>query len=150
MKQKKRIGLRNLLLIAVAVSAVGLLAANAANATNGYFAHGYSIKNKALAGAGVALPLDAMAVSTNPAGLTQVGDRLDIGLAIFSPSRDYTVSGEPSGLGFGLKTGTVESDSEYFFIPNIGWSKQLNDRTAFGIAVYGNGGMNTDYCCPVL
>ena len=38
-----------------------------AHATNGYFAHGYSIKNKALAGAGVALPLDSLSASTNPA-----------------------------------------------------------------------------------
>ena len=30
-------------------------------ATNGYFAHGYSIKNKALAGAGTAVPLDSIA-----------------------------------------------------------------------------------------
>ena len=28
---------------------------------------------------------------------------------------------------------------------HIGWSHQLNDRSAIGIAVYGNGGMNTDY-----
>ena len=46
MKQKKRIGLRSMLLVAASVTAVGLLAVNTANATNGYFAHGYSIKTK--------------------------------------------------------------------------------------------------------
>ena len=55
-------------------------------ATNGYFAHGYGTKNKALAGAGVALPQDAMIAATNPAGMVWVGERLDVGLAIFSPS----------------------------------------------------------------
>jgi len=36
-----------------------------ASATNGYFAHGTGIKNRALAGAGVAFPQDAMASATN-------------------------------------------------------------------------------------
>jgi long-chain fatty acid transport protein len=147
MKQKKLIGLRNLLLGSAAILVAGLLVANDANATNGYFAHGYSIKNKALAGAGVALPLDALGPATNPATLTEVGDRLDIGLAIFNPNRDYTVNGNPSGFEgtFGLTPGKVESDSKYFFIPSIGWSKKIDDNSAVGIAVYGNGGMNTDY-----
>ena len=55
MKQKKFTGLRNLLLGSAAVIAAGMLTAGDANATNGYFAHGYSIKNKGLAGVGVAL-----------------------------------------------------------------------------------------------
>jgi long-chain fatty acid transport protein len=46
--------------------------------------------------------------------------------------------------------GTVESDSDYFPIPNIGWSKQINENSAWGIAVYGNGGMNTDYNTPTF
>jgi long-chain fatty acid transport protein len=147
MKQKKRIGLRNLLLGSAAIMAAGLLVTNDANATNGYFGHGYSIKNKGMAGAGVAAPLDAMVPSTNPAGLTEVGNRFDLGLTVFSPRREYNVSRNPTSGPpfFELMEGTVESDSEYFFIPNLGYSYQLNNRTAFGIAVYGNGGMNTDY-----
>jgi long-chain fatty acid transport protein len=147
MKQKKRIGLRNLLLGSAAIMAAGLLVANDANATNGYFAHAYSIKNKGMAGAGVAAPLDAMVPSINPAGLTEIGNRLDLGLTFFSPRREYNIDGSPSGFPgtSPLAPGTVESDSEYFFIPSIGWSHQLNDRSAVGIAVYGNGGMNTDY-----
>ena len=118
-----------------------------ASATNGYFAHGYSIKTKALAGAGVALPLDALANSTNPAGMALVGDRLDFGLSFFNPNREYTVKGQPSGYPgtFGLAPGTVESDSEWFIIPAIGFNKMLNEKHALGVSVFGNGGMNTDY-----
>ena len=147
MKLKKFIGLRNLLLCSAAVMAAGLLAANDAHATNGYFSHAYSIKNKGMAGAGVAAPLDSMVPATNPAGLTEVGNRLDLGLVLFSPRREYNVSGTPSGFPntLPLVPGTVESDSEYFVVPNLGWSKQLDDRSAVGIALYGNGGMNTDY-----
>ena len=142
MKQKKLIGLRNLLLGAAAVTAVGFLAASDANATNGYFAHGYSIKNKGLAGAGVALPLDALGSATNPAVLTEVGDRIDLGLSVFSPRRSYNVVGNPTNPGdvpgcdpmtgqgcpYGLMPGNVDSDSEYFFIPSFGWNKMLNEN----------------------
>ncbi|MBF0174434.1 MAG: hypothetical protein HQL83_13450, partial [Magnetococcales bacterium] len=34
-------------------------------ASNGYFSHGYGTRNKALAGAGVALPEDAMGIAVN-------------------------------------------------------------------------------------
>ncbi|MGW8288432.1 MAG: OmpP1/FadL family transporter, partial [Desulfobulbales bacterium] len=141
MKQKKFMRLRNLLLGSAAVMAAGLLVANDANATNGYFSHAYSIKSKGMAGAGVAAPLDAMVPATNPAGLTEVGNRLDLGLVLFNPNREYTVD-QNGGM---LQQGTFESDSDYFIIPNIGWSKQLDNKAAIGIAMYGNGGMNTDY-----
>ena len=84
-------------LLAIAVS--GVLAAPVANATNGYFAHGYGTKEKGLAGAGAAYSQDSMAASTNPAGMAFVGDRMDIGAAIFSPSpRKYTSSGPASNF----------------------------------------------------
>jgi long-chain fatty acid transport protein len=137
--------MKKILLTAAALGlTVGFVAT--ASATNGYFSHAYSIKNKGMAGAGVAAPLDAMVVATNPAGLTEVGNRLDLGLSIFNPNREYTVEGNQSGAPFfGLMPGTVESDSKYFFIPNIGYSSQINENNAWGIAAYGNGGMNTDY-----
>jgi long-chain fatty acid transport protein len=115
-------------------------------ATNGYFAHGYSVKNKALAGAGVALPLDSLSASMNPAGMVFVGTRLDVGLTFFNPNREYTVQGNQSPFpAFGLTPGTVESDSDWFMIPALGFNKMLNDKNSLGISVFGNGGMNTDY-----
>lgn len=120
--------------------------AGIASATNGYFTHGYSIKNKALAGAGVALPLDSLAASMNPAGMVFVGTRIDVGLTVFNPNREYTIKGAQSPPpAFGLTPGTVESDSEWFLIPAFGFNKMLNDRNSLGISIFGNGGMNTDY-----
>ena len=118
-----------------------------ASATNGYFAHGYGTASKGLAGAGVALPQDAMAPATNPAGITRVGHRIDAGAALFMPWRDYSVAGFPSGAAgtFPLEPGSYESDSEYFLIPHFGYNRPLDEKSAFGIAVYGNGGMNTDW-----
>jgi long-chain fatty acid transport protein len=145
--------MKKLLITAAALGlTIGFVAT--ASATNGYFGHGYSIKEKGMAGAGVAVPTDAMGVSTNPATLTEVGNRFDLGLSIFSPKREYNVGGtasDPTGCTPGvncpisLASGTVESDKDYFYIPNMAYSSQINENSSWGIAVYGNGGMNTDY-----
>lgn len=118
-----------------------------AEATNGYLVHGVGTRAKAMAGAGVALPLDALAAGTNPAGLAWVGKRYDAGVALFSPRRQYTVVGSPSGFPgtFGLAPGTVDSDSESFLVPNFGGSWEVGERSTFGLAIFGQGGMNTDY-----
>ncbi len=128
-----------------------LLAATAtpAAATNGYFSHGYGVKYKALAGAGAALYLGPMAAATNPGAMAFVGKQYDLSLSIFNPSRRYTVTGDPSMVSgtFGLAPGTYESDSPVFYVPTISANWLLNDEEtmALGLAVYGNGGMNTDY-----
>ena len=118
-------------------------------ATNGYFAHGYSTNSNGLAGAGVALPQDAMASATNPAGLVYVDQSFDVGLAYFSPHRQYTVNGQGDIVNpppnFPLQPGTVESGSNDFYIPHFGVNWKLGNDQAIGLAIYGNGGMNTDY-----
>jgi long-chain fatty acid transport protein len=133
---------------ALAIVAAALFSApTSVRATNGYFSHGYGTKSKGMAGAGVALPQDALAPATNPAGVAFVGNRLDIGLSLFSPVRKYTVKGAPSGaLGtFGLTPGTVKSRRELFIVPSLGFARTLTPNSAWGVAVYGNGGMNTTY-----
>ncbi len=133
-------------LLAIAVSSV--IASPVVNATNGYFLHGVSTKEKGLAGAGAAFSQDAMASANNPAGMAFVGERFDVGLAVFSPSpRSYTVTGPITQAGFiNAEDGVeVESDSDFFYIPHIGYNWQIDDKTTVGLAVYGNGGMNTDY-----
>ena len=119
-----------------------------ANATNVYFSHGTGIKNRALAGAGVAFPQDAMTAATNPAGMAFVGNRFDIGLVLFSPSRGYSAGG--SGVNgnngaFTLGLGSENSGDDVFLIPSFGINYMLTERDAIGLSVYGNGGMNTTY-----
>ncbi len=138
---------RRLQAIALLAAAQMTVLAAVASATNGYLIHGIGTRSKALAGAGVALPEDALASAVNPAGLAFVGKHRDFGLALFSPHRQYTIEGAPSGFPgtFGLTPGTVKSDSEYFPVPNVGLSWELAGGSAFGLALYGQGGMNTDY-----
>ena len=133
-------------LLVIAVS--GLIASPVVNATNGYFAHGYSTKEKGLAGAGAAYSQDAMAAATNPAGMAFVGERMDIGAAFFSPSpRSYTVTGAPSPAGFinAAPDVEVESENDLFLIPHFARNWALDNDNTVGISIYGNGGMNTEY-----
>ncbi len=72
----------------LAIALLGTL--TVAQATNGYSPTGFGTANKGLGGAGVAMPQDALAGATNPAGMLYVGDRVDLGAAIFAPNRGFT------------------------------------------------------------
>jgi len=121
------------------------LVATPALATNGYFSHGYGTKNKALAGAGVALPQDALTVASNPAGLARVGSRLDVGAAVFAPHRSYQAAASGMGDFVNSDGSGVDSGRNLFLVPHFGYSRQLGDGNSIGLAVYGNGGMNSFY-----
>lgn len=113
----------------------------AAHATNGYFAHGYGVNAEGVAGVAIALPQDSLAAASNPAGIAWVGTRLDAGLNWFSPSRGADIQG--NGAGF---NGSYDGNGrKNFFIPEFGYARRLNDQLSVGVAVYGNGGMNTQY-----
>ncbi|WP_410209200.1 OmpP1/FadL family transporter [Aquirhabdus sp.] len=118
-----------------------VMTGTAAHATNGYFASGYGIKNDAVAGVGVALPQDALTIAVNPAGLTEVGHQLNIGLDIFAPERSSSIQGN----AFGPNAEFNGDRTKLFYIPNVGYSHSIDPNVTLGVAVYGNGGMNTDY-----
>ena len=122
-----------------------------------------------IAASGTAFSQDSMAAATNPAGMAFVGERMDLGLQLFSPSsRGYTVTGappapvgspvfdafgvcqfpHPSGAcapPFSVDPGSVESENDFFLIPHFAYNWQLNDGSTAGVSIYGNGGMNTEY-----
>jgi long-chain fatty acid transport protein len=70
-----------------------LLLVTPLSATDGYFSTGYGLIQQGQGGAGIALPQDALAAATNPAGIVFVGNRFDIGLTLFRPIRDATIAG---------------------------------------------------------
>jgi len=131
--------------IAVSLLAAGLMASPLAHSTNGYFAHGYGMKAKGMAGAGIALPQDSIAAATNPAGMVLVGERTDVGLDIFKPTRSTNISGNICGAGCSLDGHYDGNGKSLFFIPEIGYNKMLGSDMSVGVSVYGNGGMNTQY-----
>ena len=137
--------------IGIALAALLALAAAPALATDGYFQLGYGTAQNGMGGTGVALSLNTMSPATNPAGNAWVTG-YDVGLALFNPNRQFTVTGNPSGYPgtFGLQPGTVKSGSSLFLMPSLGANWKLNDRMTLGVAIYGNGGMNTNYDASVF
>lgn len=125
------------LLLTVGVSAPAF-------ATNGYFSHGYGMKAKGMGGVGIALPQDAMAGATNPAGMAMIGDRVDFGVDLFMPDRTATWTQSPAGLG-SPPLGDNRSGKRQFLVPEFGYNRSLAGNMTLGVIVYGNGGMNTAY-----
>ena len=139
--------------LVLAISAGIATLSFSANATNGYFSHGYGIKAKGMGGAGVALPQDSLAAATNPAGMVLVGSRWDVGAELFAPDREAVTAWgsqtttntvttyDGNGSGFG---------EEYFLIPEIGYNRMIGNNMSVGLSVFGNGGMNTTYSSQVF
>jgi long-chain fatty acid transport protein len=128
--------------VLLAAAAAAVLAPGAALATTGYFAHGYGIKAKSMGGVGIALPQDALAAATNPAGIAWVGNRMDVGVDWFKPDRGAEIAGSLNPAANGTYDG---NDTSSFLIPEFGYHRVIDANWTWGVAVYGNGGMNTDY-----
>lgn len=115
---------------------------DASFATDGYFLTGYGTKQQGQGGAGVAKPGDSLVGATNPAGLLLVGNRFDIGLTLFRPHRSATITNN------GLLGNAASYDGnrvKNFELPELGYSLQYRPNLALGVAIYGNGGLNTSY-----
>jgi long-chain fatty acid transport protein len=95
--------------------------ADASFATDGYFLTGYGTKQQGQGGAGVAKPGDSVAGATNPAGLLLVGNRFDIGLTLFRPNRNGTISGNTLPPGYPDVNGTYDDNRvKNFVLPELG------------------------------
>jgi long-chain fatty acid transport protein len=123
-------------------------------ATNGYWAHGYGPKSKSIAGACVAMSFGAMCAASNPASLAIAGNRLELGAALFIPERGFTANDDalpPSETGpRSIPPGRYESENDLFLIPYGAYNKMLDDDSSIGVAIGGNGGMNTQYDSPIF
>ena len=123
------------------IAAAALLATTSVStwATDGYFSHGYGIKAKGMGGAAVASTDNAFAGANNPASAAWAGNRLEAGVDLFMPDRAMErTNGAPLNAN-------VTSDSKSFLIPEFGYNKVYNNQISYGVTIYGNGGMNTDY-----
>jgi long-chain fatty acid transport protein len=122
--------------LALTAIAAALAASLSANATNGYFPHGFGLKAKGMGGASIALTHDAFGGVNNPAATAFGAPRMDVGLELFNPKRDAQFVG---------LSPRVESGKNWFPIPEFGYTARGSDTLSWGITVYGNGGMNTSY-----
>ena len=121
--------------LAAALFVAGVIAPGVANATDGYFQPGYSVKAVGMGGVGIALPQDALAAAANPAGMALIGNRVDGGISLFRPNRQADING----------TTYSGNDTSNFLIPEIGANYMINPTMSVGLSMYGNGGMNSGY-----
>ncbi len=126
---------------ALAGAAAFALASNAAQATDGYFLNGKGAKAKGMGGAAIAYPQDGMSAANNPASITAVDARMDVGVEIFIPKRGASISGNGAGLD-GDYSG---NGSNPFVLPEFAYVRPLSDSVTVALAINGNGGMNTTY-----
>ncbi len=118
-----------------------LAAGGRAHATDGYFSLGYGTQSKGLAGAGLAYPKDALAIATNPAAASALGDRTDVDIDYFQAARTASLTGNAYGPNQSFN-GNGGGPSP---IPEFGLTRKIGDQWTAGLAVYANGGMQTDY-----
>jgi long-chain fatty acid transport protein len=131
---------RNRIFRGVATLVLSAVSIGVAHATDGYFQQGFSTREKSLGGAGAADSADAMSIANNPAGLVDVGSQLNIGIGLFMPFLTYNASGTAL-----VAPGQVQSGKSAFPLPNIGYSYQIDGESAWGVALYANGGFGTTY-----
>ncbi|MET0986532.1 MAG: outer membrane protein transport protein [Steroidobacteraceae bacterium] len=128
-----------------ATGAAFLLMPISAHAANGYTQYGYGTASKAMGGVSYALPMDSLIPSSNPAGLTQVGERLDVGVDWLSPRRGAKIKGNSTAPLVSADGAYDANEIKQFFVPEFGFSRDYNETLSYGVAVYGNGGLNTEY-----
>lgn len=118
------------------LAGAAIVAAAPAHATNGMRMIGFGPVQNSMGGAGVAAPLDSATVVLNPAGLGQLGPRLDLAAQSFMPSVEYsTAPGGPAG----------SSDRPTDFLPTLGGVYRVQDQLTLGFAALGTAGMGVEY-----
>src|SRR3546814_9971398 len=109
-----------------------------------------------MAGAGAAMAEDAMAAATNPAALAALpDDQFTLGLSLIHAEPGYRASSfpppaqPPPAGSFPLQPGNVAANpavpADIFLAPQGDDSWRLDARSAAGVAVYANGGLNATY-----
>lgn len=137
----------------VLATSVAIAMPTASFATNGYFAIGYGMRALGMGGASIAFPQDALAAAANPAGMAEVGTRIDVGAQLFHPPRKVYAQGSAYGFhtydtvnpdGSHGPLAEARSGSNEFLIPDMGGNYQFNRKMSFGMTAIGNGA-NTRY-----
>ncbi|OGW61755.1 MAG: hypothetical protein A2V83_08565 [Nitrospirae bacterium RBG_16_64_22] len=113
-----------------------MLVAPPAFATNGMNLEGYGPVALGAGGASMAYDNGTYGMMNNPAtlGLGAQGDRLDVALSFLGPNVTAKMTGMPD----------VKSSADLFIMPGIGYVKNIG-MMAYGLGIYAQGGMGTEY-----
>jgi long-chain fatty acid transport protein len=122
--------------------------ASPAYATNGMRMIGFGASQVAMGGTSTALSLDAASIITNPAGIIDLGPRVDFGASWFMPQVSYQGQEIPNlpQPGMIMKSQSrFDSQRGASPVPAFGLVFPLGDRLALGVGAYGIAGMGVDY-----
>ena len=125
-------------------AALALAIATPAHATNGMRMIGFGPVQNSMGGVGVGATLDAASVLSNPAGMSELGGRVDFGATYFMPTVKYSATGIAPGIVANDGV-TIESDRGASPIPAFGLVIPIDSQWSFGIGAYGVAGMGVDY-----
>lgn len=116
-------------------------------ASNGSYDYGFSEITRGMGGAGVALPQDTLIAAINPAGMVDVGKRLDLGAMIYFPTITYDATSFAPGsiTSIGVAPGSNDSSVPLFFLPDFGMNFPINQKSSFGISLYSLGGFGAKF-----
>lgn len=133
------------------VSASTVFLAPAAWATNGYLALGYGPVSVGMGGACVAITDSAMCAANNPAVISGMDNRWELGLDFFMPDRGFKANNDGWPAPFpSIPAGKYESKNDLFLIPNFAYARKLDETSTLGLIVGGQGGMNVEYDSAVF
>src|SRR5512146_2858216 len=113
-----------------------LFPASVVHATNGMNLEGYGPIATGMGGASMAYDNGTAAMMNNPAtlGLMPAGNRLDVALGYLGPHITASAPGQPD----------AKSSADTFLMPALGWV-QKSGPYSYGVGVFAQGGMGTDY-----
>ena len=128
-------------ILVVVMAIITIAVTSPASAGGGYFILGYGPMAGQSAGTSTAMGFDGFAGSSNPAKLSMADNRLDLDVLLFNPYRRISRSGAADpNYNF-----TTTSKNELFVLPEAGYAQRISDRFSWGVSLYGNGGLNTEY-----
>ena len=131
--------------IKLAVVAALALGATSAFATNGTNMIGYGAKSRAMGGTGISNFLGAESAFANPALITksEKNTEITIGATILMPSVSFDT--DAAAFTAGGPKQSNDSTAGDGMIPAVAAINKVNDNFAWGVALYGVGGMGVDY-----
>jgi len=139
------IGFRKMSYFGILVLVFVFIFTSIAYATNGIKLIGLGPVQRSMGGVSVGLPLDSATTITNPAGMSEVGGRVDLGITTVIPVSSYDAT---SNLGAAVITengATIKSDTQPFILPAAGVIVPINDNWTVGLGVYSVSGAGVDY-----
>lgn len=125
------------------VASLSVIITPTAFATNGMAPTGLGQVHKAMGGAAVGNPQNTTSMMTNPASASFISDGWDVANELFQPRRTVR-SNLPIGEG-SIGGSVYKGDKVSAFLVPEGGYKKTKGKYALGLAVYGNGGMNTSF-----